>query len=242
METIEEAIKCAECKRVLESPVLLPCSDSICKKHVKEGASEFHCLACDIIHPVPSRGFPVNKALSIMLERKIQNNKFSAEYNCAFDSFKNLEKKVDEVKLLQKDPHFFINKVIGELKCETDILRDEFKLAIDRKAEEIIKDLDEYEQECKSNLVSRDVAKKLEELTKTISGIKDELATWQETLRCFDAKEDALKLIKENGERYKNELQAKLNEYESDFLLTKLADYQQKLRSFCDIKLQSDQK
>jgi hypothetical protein len=121
-------------------------------------------------------------------------------------------------------------------------LRHEFKLAIDRKAEEIIKDLDEYEQECKSNLDSLDVTKKLEELTNTICGIKEELATWQETLRCFDAKEDALKLIKENGERYKNELQTKLNEYESDFLLTKLADYQQKLRSFCDIKLQSDQK
>jgi hypothetical protein len=119
METIEEAIKCAECKRVLESPVLLPCSDSICKKHVKEGASEFHCLACDIIHPVPSAGFPVNKALALMLKRKIQNSRFSPEYNRALESIKDLENKVDEAKLFQRDPHFFINKVISELKSET---------------------------------------------------------------------------------------------------------------------------
>jgi hypothetical protein len=125
------------------------------------------------------------------------------------------------------------------LKNETDILRDEFKLAIDRKADEIIKDLNNYEQECKSNLVSRDVAKKLETLAKRIDRINDELAAWQETLRRFDPKEDALKLIKENGERNKILLQTKLNEYKSDFLLKKLGDYQQKIVSLCEIKLQS---
>jgi hypothetical protein len=120
-------------------------------------------------------------------------------------------------------------------------LRDEFKLAIDRKADAIIKDLDEYEKECKNDLDSR---KKVEELGKIINGImQDELAAWQETLRRFDAKEDALKLIKENGEQYKiNELQTKLSEYEEDFLLRILDDYRQKVLSFCEIKLQSENK
>jgi hypothetical protein len=111
METIEKVIKCTECMCVLESPVILPCSDLICKKHVKEEAREFHCLACDIIHPVPSGGFPVNKALGIMLDQKIQNNRFLPEYHSAFDSFKNLGKAIDEAKLFQKDPPFFIKKV-----------------------------------------------------------------------------------------------------------------------------------
>jgi hypothetical protein len=242
MEMIKEAIKCAECKSVLESPVFLPCSDSICKKHVKEGASEFHCLACDIIHQVPNVGFPVNKALAVLLKRKIQNSKFSPEYNRALESIKHLENKVDEAKLFQRDPHFFINKVISELKSETDILRDEFKLAIDQKADAIIKDLDEYEQECKSNLNSRDVAKKLDEMSIIIREINDDLAAWQETLRDFDAKEEILKLIKENGVRYKSELQSKLNEYESDFLMRKIGGYQQKVLSFCKTKLQSNHK
>jgi hypothetical protein len=102
-----------------------------------------------------------NKALAIMLDQKIQESKFSPEYHTALDSIKDLENKVEEAKLFKIDPHFFINKVIGELKNETDILRDEFKLAIEKKADEIIKVLEEYEQECKSNLDSRDMAKKL---------------------------------------------------------------------------------
>jgi hypothetical protein len=110
METIEMVIKCTDCKCVLELPVILPCSDSICKKHVKEGASQFHCLACDIIHAVPNAGFPVNKALAVLLDRQIQNSRFSAEYTKAFDSIKDLENKIDKAKLFQKDPHFSSTK------------------------------------------------------------------------------------------------------------------------------------
>jgi hypothetical protein len=65
-------------------------------------------------------------------------------------------------KLLQKDPHYFINKAIGELKRETDSIRDEFKLEIDNKADAIIKELNDYEQECKKNLFSSDVSSKFE--------------------------------------------------------------------------------
>jgi hypothetical protein len=161
METIELAIKFVECKCVLESPVLLPCSDSVCKKHIKDGAKEYHCLACDIIHPVPNAGFLHNKGLTILVNQKIQKAKFSSQYETAFDAFKSVEKLVDEMKLLQKYPHYFINKAIGEFKCETDIIRDEFKLATDDKADAIIKELDEYGQECKSNLESSDVSNKL---------------------------------------------------------------------------------
>jgi hypothetical protein len=86
------------------------------------------------------------------------------------------------------------------------------------------------------------VVKKLEELAKTIDGINNQLAAWQETLRCFDSNEEALKSIKEISGRYKIELETMSNEYESGFLLRKLADYQQKVLSFGEIKLQSDHK
>jgi hypothetical protein len=96
-------------------------------------------LACDTIHSVPNTRFLQNKGLAILVNQKIQKAMFHPEYTSAFDSFKSVEKLFDEIKLFQKDPHYFINKAIGELKRETDIIRDEFKLAIDNKADAIIK-------------------------------------------------------------------------------------------------------
>jgi hypothetical protein len=242
METIHNAIKCTQCKNTLESPVLLPCSDSICKKHVKEGEKEYHCLNCDVIHPVPNAGFPHIKALSMLLDQNIQKAKFDRDYMNALDSFKKLEIAVDEMKLLQKDPFYLINKTIGELKRETDITRDEFKLQIDHKADEFIADLENYEQECKRNLDSSDVSSNLEKITKDIDGIKVELNKWQKTLLSFEPKEAEWKVIKEKGKEYKNNLITELDQYKDEFLVRKLIDYQLKVKSFCKIELKSDRK
>jgi hypothetical protein len=77
MQSRESTKKCALCKNILESPVLLLCSHSICEKHVEEGEifKEFvHYLTCDKIYQLANRGclVPVNKALmmaAIMLNR-----------------------------------------------------------------------------------------------------------------------------------------------------------------------------
>jgi hypothetical protein len=180
--------------------------------------------------------------LAILVNQKIQKTKFHPEYTSAFDSFKSVEKLVEEMKLLQKDPHYLINKAIGELKRETDILRDEYKLAIDHKAEAIIKELDEYEKECKSNLDSSDVSRKLEKIAANIDGLKDELDKWQETLRCFEPNDAEWKAIKEKGDQHSQQLKLELDVYQDDFLMKKLNNYQLKLFSFCKINLESDRK
>jgi hypothetical protein len=197
MEAIESALKCVECKAILESPVFLPCSDLICKKHVKPDAKEFHCLHCDIIHPIPDAGFPHNKGLAIMLEAKVQKVKCIPEYSNAFSSFKLLGKVIDDMSLLQKDPFYLINKKIGELKSETDIIRDQFKLKIDQKADSIIKELDVYEQECKRNLDSKETTQKLEKLTANIDAIKSEMEKWQKTLNCFETSAEEWTIVRE---------------------------------------------
>jgi cell fate (sporulation/competence/biofilm development) regulator YmcA (YheA/YmcA/DUF963 family) len=242
METLATAIKCTQCKQTLESPVILPCSDSICKKHVKDEAREFHCLQCDIIHAVPTGGFLKNKALAILLVENIQKNKFHPQYESAFDSFKNLEKSVDKMKLLHKDPFYLINEAIGELKRVTDLLRDEFKLKIDREADAIIKELNEYEKACKSNLDSADVSKNLENLAANIDEINDKMDKWQKALRNFEPRETEWKVIQEKCAEYKKMFDLELNAYRDDFLMKKLNVYQQKLLSFCTIKLESDRK
>jgi hypothetical protein len=243
METIENAIKCSLCKGVLESPVFLPCSDSICKRHVMQGAQELlHCLECDTIHAVPASGFPENKALTKILNAKIQKAKYTPEYTSAFESIRQMATVLDEFKLFHKDPFYFINKTIGELKRETDLMRDEFKLKIDLEADDIMQELDKYELDCKTNLNSVFFTNASNKRAADLSRKSAELASWQKTLACFESSEAEWKLIREKSDNYKNELQMELRKCEDEFLLNKLANYGLKLISFCKIELESERK
>lgn len=54
MEKISKALKCVECKEILEIPaVLLPCYHSICQKHVsakKNSGDKLKCDKCEFEH------------------------------------------------------------------------------------------------------------------------------------------------------------------------------------------------
>jgi hypothetical protein len=243
MEAIESALKCAECKAFLECPIILPCSDSICKKHIKtDDDKEYHCLHCDATHVTPSSGFPENKSLRILLEAKIQQTIFGQQYKSASCSLQNLHKVIDDLRLFQTDPYYIVSKKINELKIETHIVRDQFKLSIDAKADTLIKELDEYEQECKRLVSSSDLlSKRLARLATDIDGlVKGELEKWHQSLNCFDSDEKEWRLIQEKSDRYRNQLEMDLGQFEDEFLLQKLSDYQLRVASFCKIQLESD--
>ena len=51
MDRIRNAIKCAICREILESPVFLPCSDPICTKHASNQTNGvIRCEKCGVEH------------------------------------------------------------------------------------------------------------------------------------------------------------------------------------------------
>jgi hypothetical protein len=238
MDVFFNSIKCIDCKHVLNSPVLLPCGHSICQDHVtSHGGSrgEYHCLECDTIHAIPSGGFIRNMALQSMLNANIQRVKFSQEYESAFASCKSFEKILADFKLYQTDPFYYINNTIGELKMETDLLREECKLKIDQKADEIIKELEKYEQTC-----AQHVNLKGHQLTKTtgelVQQMDDRLDKWKQCLATFDSDEDKWAKMKLECESQMAQLQVKLVEYKDSLLLGKFDEHRLKVTSFTKIK------
>jgi hypothetical protein len=146
MEEIHISLKCTECKCILEKPVVLPCGDCICQRHVKQDSNEYTCLVCDIIHPVPRGGFcPVN-ALERLIKAKFHTMKFPPEYESTLKSLRDFEKLLDQLEVFKKDPYYSIYASIADLKSETDLLREEFKLRIDEQADGIIQELNKYER------------------------------------------------------------------------------------------------
>jgi hypothetical protein len=245
MEVFYNSIKCSECRNVLEAPVILPCGDSVCKKHVKaeENNSEFRCKTCNIVHAIPTGGFCENKALSAQLTAKTQMMRLCPQYERAFSSFKNLEKLVDELKIFRKDPYFVVNKSIGELKMETDLLREEYKLKIDQRAERIIKDLEAFDDECKNRLsLENDVSDKLDALNLNTDRMEERLDKWRNCLASFDSTEDQWKCILDETDKERTDLEVNLNEMKKDLFLNGLNEHELRVLEFTQFELNSDRK
>jgi chromosome segregation ATPase len=244
METIENSIKCFECTSVLEKPVLLPCGESICYKHVKLNETVgFTCRKCaGILHATPVGGFLHNKALEAIINAKIHKIQLCDEYDDAYRACKSLNKSISEVSLFRNDPYYFINKIIGDLKRETDILREEHKLKIDERANQIIDELDKYEQECKRNLDSSDFSSKLTALNAHVNTLKQDVEKWQKLLGNFDSSRAEWKKVKEKSQTHLDDLEARMNKFKNDLLLRKLREYHCLLISFTKIDLLSNKK
>src|SRR5579871_2336387 len=118
MDKILEAIKCVNCKNVLKSPILLPCTHSICKHHVNESMA-ICCGECASDHQIPKNGsFLENAGLAKIICANIENLDFGETHKQAKKHCNNL---CDSIKLLEdviNDPSNIIYEQISALKSE----------------------------------------------------------------------------------------------------------------------------
>ena len=90
MESILNTIKCSICHEILELPVVLPCNETVCKKHVKDDF--FRCDKCGVEHQIPTNGFQPNIALQKLIEVGIAGLDFGSVYNEAKKSCESFER------------------------------------------------------------------------------------------------------------------------------------------------------
>jgi hypothetical protein len=117
MNMISNAIKCVVCKHVLTSPVLLPCGDSVCKKHTIDAKGPILCTTCDIEHQIPPNGgFLANKGLAEIIAAQIGNIDFGIEHRQAKYSCQHFDELLAQIEDILKDPYNFTYEAIGCLK------------------------------------------------------------------------------------------------------------------------------
>jgi hypothetical protein len=238
MEEIEDSIKCSECNRVLETPILLPCGDSICQKHIiNADHKEYCCRLCHTIIRTQERVFPINKALAKIINTRIQKIKLTSEYEYAYSSCKKLKRVVDDFNLLRQKPYHFIDQVIEPLVAETNVIREDFKRKIDAKADELVDKVRVYSNECKSKVNSLEIIKEMEG---DVDAKVREMDAWRTALGYFDQSQEFLREIGVKGEACANELQARIQPFKFDFLTEKFDECQQRVKEFRQFELQSD--
>lgn len=158
MDRISKAIKCVECKKILETPVLLPCHHSVCKKHASEaknsGLDKLKCGECGVEHEIPVNEFPVIEALCEIIEAQIGSIDFGKAHKEATDSCNQLSQYIKKIEHLLNDPSAYIYEQVSELKNQVHTKSEQLKLKIDEETEKLLKKLSEYQNQCNSLLKS----------------------------------------------------------------------------------------
>jgi DNA integrity scanning protein DisA with diadenylate cyclase activity len=94
---------------------------------------------------------------------------------------------------LKRDPCFYICEIIGELKREIDLKKEELKLKIDEEAEALITQMSKYEEECKKNLKQAEFLVKANILDVNTKKVNVKLQKWSNDLKILESNENKWK-------------------------------------------------
>ena len=92
LEDYEEILTDERVTCIIKDPIILPCGETICKKHSKEISAKA-CIFCFKYHLEPEKGYISNNAIKKMIELEV--NKIGLQSQIDNNSFK---KEIDEIK------------------------------------------------------------------------------------------------------------------------------------------------
>ena len=121
-EKLKKLTICEYCNHKYKHPVILPCGETICSRHVHEMIryndeirNRISCYFCDEEHYYDDeRGYPVNKSVQKLIE--IEMEKSEIRFEEARRLCDHLRSEILDVEEIQKSPSNFLieyfNKVI----------------------------------------------------------------------------------------------------------------------------------
>lgn len=243
MDIVKLAIECKECSSFLVKPVMLPCGSSVCYQHlINLQQGTFYCKLCDNDHLIDKNNLVVNKSLEILINANLDKINFGSLYNTAFKRLNELDQAIGNLETILNNPTLFIQQVIDQMKNTTEIIREELKLKIDDKANQIIDQLDQYEKNCIDNLDSTDLKKTLARIDEEIVKVKEDLQQRKATLNDFSSCENEWNTIKRRC--YENNLQYRKEMWnlKKELLLNKINHHLNSILTFQDVNITSETK
>jgi hypothetical protein len=127
---IKSKLICKKYEGRLDEPRLLPCGKNTCSyciAYIKVLNKEFQCLTCDKVHEMPKNGLPINEVLiEILSFQPVQVSRGKA-----LDSLQELLNEIQNTK---------------NLRNQIQLITEESLLQINDLSENMLNELDEYEQ------------------------------------------------------------------------------------------------
>jgi hypothetical protein len=228
---MEHLVKCSECKYLLSNPIVLPCGNTVCLKHIPQQAQHIYdCHSCKIGHEVPDNGFASNKLASQLIDQ------YFGQYKRALASCESLKSTIDELESLKKNPQSHINEKVDKLMNKIESWRDLLIVQIRENSEQILTDMETYKRECLKSLSRLDdtinlVETKLAKKKVKLSRFFDDLNTWEVD------KEAKWQTILEKSQSDANELATLMTRIKGFFLLNKFDEIKEKEIKFCQLRI-----
>jgi hypothetical protein len=226
MNKIHDAIKCVNCREVLDSAVLLPCGCSICLKHTQTDLNEttrtILCCNCEIDHSLSFTHGPFrsNTALTQIISAEIANIEelFSQDLKNAKHSCSRLEQYLAEIDHVLTDPFNFTYEAIEHLKSVAQLRVEEKQMSID---EEAFVKLDEFKASCKSYFKSSEYSAKSRGFERKIEAARQGIKNSMFTLNELKRNELEWMRIKRESEEVIERFKIELKTFKRDSLLQK---------------------
>lgn len=239
MDKIFSAIKCVNCRNLLNTPVCLPCGHSICQIHVNQNKS-IYCNKCGLEHQIPEKGgFPVVEALASIIESKIASLDFGNNHKDAKESCTKLADLINRIDAILNDPCHFTFEEINDLKNEVHIKGELLKVKIDEEMNALLDKLEEYKQTCKNYLKTDQFSADSNKLDQDSKSAKFELNKCLSILDEVKVNEEEWKRIKLENEERLNDLDAKLQQFKFELLLNRLEAVKFEVDHFKNIDIDS---
>lgn len=237
MNSIQKNLSCVNCKQILSTPVLLPCSHLVCERHTGKHGSDVVCGECNSIHV--NRGqFSVCQAVENMIKSQVTKIDFGPEHTDANQACSQLKEKLDETSEILHNLELHVHDSIHELKNRITLSSEKLKHKIDERMNKIVDDLDEYFEQCKHNLNSEKFIEVLKDFKSYHEFETSECTKWLDDLNRF-GRIDREKWIeiKQHSESALENLKNNFNIFHNKILLGQLKMYTSRARLFDEVIL-----
>ena len=212
-------IKCEYCKQIYDDPIILPCNETICSKHLLEDS--FVCQNCNKIHSKQRNFYPTDKKTLKLIE---VNKKYVNidQINFGFNH-QNAKVLLEELETLigKINPTEYLDKVFKEMKTKINSTKEQYFNLIETNYNKIMNQVINFEQECRDQ-----VANTTSFFNKTIQQTTNDLNKWKEMLNIPDfSKDSQWKKLSLNAEIEIEKLKILIKQCEDDLLLNKEFDF-----------------
>ncbi len=163
-EELFNLITCKFCNETYKDPVVLPCGETLCKKDIEKLSleNERACLFCTEEHDL-SLSYPINRLLLKLIKSNVENYfSMSKSYDRTKKICMNLKDKFDEYYDLLYKPVDYLNEHFDLLKKQIDLCRNKIHLVIEKRYDQMVRDLDMFKAECQSSIESKNSKPKSE--------------------------------------------------------------------------------
>lgn len=235
MDQVIDSLKCVNCKQILSNPVLLPCEHLICKSHTETAEKQIVCLDCGEAHS--NNGFLKVKAVEKMIKARLYAFDFGANHKLALYAWNNLNEALNENEAMLMNLENFIDEKIGEFKNKLLLKREELKLLVDQRTEEIINEMEAFQSHCIDNLRNEKFKSSQATFEKENRDLKRKCDEFSRQLNELKVDEDRWKNIINECDSSLSEIKKKLDPFVDQIFDSKLDCYKKKSNYFDEINL-----